>query len=173
VKLELKWRGTASDGTEVEGKLTIPEVSHEITLDQSHGYEVIAGPSSRALLALTATLRQTVHLEFDYRVVSGCGRALRFGPRAPSYSSRNQIRPIPERHDRDPRKRPYSERRSQSFEYTCSLRCPLCESRWEAFRVYIVCDSYGPRTRQRRGGEERAHFYEHSRRQGILYGFCQ
>jgi len=33
VKIELKWSGKASDGTEVSGKLVIPEVSHEITLD--------------------------------------------------------------------------------------------------------------------------------------------
>jgi len=33
VKIELKWSGKASDGTEVNGKLFIPEVSHEVTLD--------------------------------------------------------------------------------------------------------------------------------------------
>jgi len=33
VKIELKWSGKASDGTEVSGKLVIPEVSHEVTLD--------------------------------------------------------------------------------------------------------------------------------------------
>ncbi|KAF8630434.1 hypothetical protein AX17_005411 [Amanita inopinata Kibby_2008] len=32
-KISLKWTGTASDGTQVNGELTIPEVSHEITLD--------------------------------------------------------------------------------------------------------------------------------------------
>ncbi|KAH8099599.1 activator of Hsp90 ATPase [Cristinia sonorae] len=37
-KVELKWNGTASDGTAVEGKLTIPEVSHEITLDGLSDY---------------------------------------------------------------------------------------------------------------------------------------
>ncbi|THH28395.1 hypothetical protein EUX98_g5793 [Antrodiella citrinella] len=37
-KVELKWKGTASDGTAVEGKLTIPEVSHEITLDGLSDY---------------------------------------------------------------------------------------------------------------------------------------
>ncbi|GLB34674.1 putative activator of Hsp90 ATPase, N-terminal [Lyophyllum shimeji] len=37
-KIVLKWEGTASDGTEVNGTLTIPEVSHEITLDGSSNY---------------------------------------------------------------------------------------------------------------------------------------
>lgn len=39
-KIELKWTGTASDGTEVEGTLSIPEVSHEITLDGISKYSV-------------------------------------------------------------------------------------------------------------------------------------
>lgn len=38
--IELKWKGTASDGTEVSGKLKIPEVSHEITLDGLSDYVV-------------------------------------------------------------------------------------------------------------------------------------
>lgn len=33
-KITLKWAGTASDGTEVNGTLTIPEVSHEIVCDR-------------------------------------------------------------------------------------------------------------------------------------------
>ncbi len=36
----LNWSGTASDGTAVEGKLTIPEVSHEITLDGTSDFVV-------------------------------------------------------------------------------------------------------------------------------------
>ena len=39
-KVVLNWTGTASDGTAVEGKLTIPEVSHEITLDGTSDYVV-------------------------------------------------------------------------------------------------------------------------------------
>ncbi|KAF9652899.1 hypothetical protein BDM02DRAFT_3088389 [Thelephora ganbajun] len=38
VKIELKWSGKASDGTDVNGKLVIPEVSHEITLDGTSEY---------------------------------------------------------------------------------------------------------------------------------------
>ncbi|KAG6335480.1 hypothetical protein ID866_3608 [Astraeus odoratus] len=37
-KVQLEWSGTASDGTEVKGKLTVPEVSHEITVDRSSDY---------------------------------------------------------------------------------------------------------------------------------------
>jgi len=33
-KIVLKWKGSASDGTEVKGMLTIPEVSHEIICDK-------------------------------------------------------------------------------------------------------------------------------------------
>lgn len=40
VKIELKWSGKASDGTEVNGKLVIPEVSHEATLDGLSEYTV-------------------------------------------------------------------------------------------------------------------------------------
>ena len=36
----LKWKGTASDGTEVEGKVTIPEVSHENAIDGLTDYTV-------------------------------------------------------------------------------------------------------------------------------------
>lgn len=41
-KIELSWTGTASDGTAVAGKLLIPEVSHEITLDGLSDYQVSA-----------------------------------------------------------------------------------------------------------------------------------
>jgi len=37
-KIDMKWGGTASDGTEVTGRLSIPEVSHEITLDGLSDY---------------------------------------------------------------------------------------------------------------------------------------
>lgn len=38
--MTLEWTGVASDGTEVEGTLSIPEVSHEITLDRLSDYQV-------------------------------------------------------------------------------------------------------------------------------------
>ncbi|KAF9227703.1 hypothetical protein BS17DRAFT_693270 [Gyrodon lividus] len=37
-KISVEWSGTASDGTEVTGQVTIPEVSHEITLDNLSDY---------------------------------------------------------------------------------------------------------------------------------------
>ncbi|KAL6300185.1 activator of Hsp90 ATPase [Sparassis latifolia] len=37
-KVELQWSGIAADGTEVTGNLTIPEVSHEVTLDKLSDY---------------------------------------------------------------------------------------------------------------------------------------
>jgi len=37
-RIEAKWSGTASDGTEVSGTLTIPEVSHENTVDGLSDY---------------------------------------------------------------------------------------------------------------------------------------
>ena len=40
VKVELKWSGKAPDGTEANGNLVIPEVSHEVTLDGISEYVV-------------------------------------------------------------------------------------------------------------------------------------
>ena len=58
-RVVLNWSGTASDGTAVSGKLTIPEVSHEITLDGTSDYVVriylvvfVANPYSRTLRLL-------------------------------------------------------------------------------------------------------------------------
>jgi hypothetical protein len=42
-KVVLAWEGTASDGTEVKGTLTIPEVSHE-QLDGLEDYTVRSPP---------------------------------------------------------------------------------------------------------------------------------
>jgi activator of HSP90 ATPase len=39
-RVELAWTGTASDGTEVKGTVTVPEVSHEVTLDGLSDYVV-------------------------------------------------------------------------------------------------------------------------------------
>jgi len=38
VHIKLSWSGKAKDGSDVDGKLDIPEVSHEITLDKLHDY---------------------------------------------------------------------------------------------------------------------------------------
>jgi len=37
-KIDMKWIGTASDGTEVNGTVTVPEVSHEVTVDGLSDY---------------------------------------------------------------------------------------------------------------------------------------
>lgn len=37
-KIEMQWTGKASDGTEVQGKLVVPEVSHEVTVDNLSDY---------------------------------------------------------------------------------------------------------------------------------------
>ena len=52
-KVDLKWTGKAADGTEVAGKLTIPEVSHEITLDGTSDYVVCIPNTCPSYLVLT------------------------------------------------------------------------------------------------------------------------
>jgi len=55
VKIELKWSGKAPDGTEADGKLVIPEVSHEATLDglSEYTYEwTLSTKSSKSVDAL-------------------------------------------------------------------------------------------------------------------------
>jgi len=37
-KIEMGWKGVASDGTEVNGNVVVPEVSHEITVDRLSDY---------------------------------------------------------------------------------------------------------------------------------------
>ncbi|RDX47007.1 hypothetical protein OH76DRAFT_1406382 [Lentinus brumalis] len=57
-RVVLDWSGTASDGTAVSGKLTIPEVSHENTLDGTSDYvyewslSTARSPAVDALFAL-------------------------------------------------------------------------------------------------------------------------
>ncbi|KAJ3776765.1 activator of Hsp90 ATPase [Lentinula raphanica] len=56
-KVNLEWSGKAKDGSEVTGRLDIPEVSHEITLDKSSDYQFfwsITSGSSAAAEALVA-----------------------------------------------------------------------------------------------------------------------
>jgi len=60
-KVELEWAGTASDGSEVTGKLVVPEVSHEITLDGLSDYVyqwTITSPASPAADALLALAKK-------------------------------------------------------------------------------------------------------------------
>jgi len=43
-KIDIAWEGVASDGTEVKGRVVVPEVSHEITVDRLSDY-VVCGSS--------------------------------------------------------------------------------------------------------------------------------
>jgi len=72
VRIVLNWAGVASDGTEVNGRLTIPEVSHEITLDKTSDYSYewsLSTSSSSAVDAIYALakkhLTQALEAKFD------------------------------------------------------------------------------------------------------------
>jgi len=47
-KIDMAWEGLASDGTEVKGRVVVPEVSHEVTVDRLSDYVVCDGPSIKA-----------------------------------------------------------------------------------------------------------------------------
>ncbi|KAG8935374.1 hypothetical protein FRC03_005264 [Tulasnella sp. 419] len=61
-KIDMKWAGTASDGTAVEGKLSIPEVSHEITVDGDgkyvYDFTLTTSPSNASVIALYDLVRK-------------------------------------------------------------------------------------------------------------------
>ncbi|KII88130.1 hypothetical protein PLICRDRAFT_41255 [Plicaturopsis crispa FD-325 SS-3] len=85
-KIELSWTGTASDGTAVAGKLLIPEVSHEITLDGLSDYQYSwtlttdASPAVNALFAVAKarlpTALETKFAEFPTALIDTHGRDL-------------------------------------------------------------------------------------------------
>lgn len=85
-KVVLNWAGTASDGTAVEGKLTVPEVSHEITLDglSEYAYEwtltTARSPAVDTLFALAKarlpTALETKFAEFPAAIVETHGKDL-------------------------------------------------------------------------------------------------
>ncbi|PCH37688.1 hypothetical protein WOLCODRAFT_22763 [Wolfiporia cocos MD-104 SS10] len=108
-KVELKWAGTASDGTDVEGKLVIPEVSHEVTLDglSDYAYEwTLTTESSPAVDALFQLAKarlpvalETKFAEFPTAIIDTHGKDLtvsaepsRQGSPAPSALS-NSVKP--------------------------------------------------------------------------------
>jgi len=67
-KIELKWSGKAADGTEVNGKLLIPEVSHEITLDQLSDYQynwTLSTASTKSVDALYAIARKRLPIALE------------------------------------------------------------------------------------------------------------
>ncbi|THV03961.1 hypothetical protein K435DRAFT_650146 [Dendrothele bispora CBS 962.96] len=56
-KVSLSWEGKAKDGSEVKGRLDIPEVSHEVTVDKLSEYSynwILSSPSTPAAQALIA-----------------------------------------------------------------------------------------------------------------------
>lgn len=61
IQIRLDWQGATSDGTDVTGKLSIPEVSHEITLDKLSDYvynwtlDSTSSPAVNALFAFIKT----------------------------------------------------------------------------------------------------------------------
>jgi len=61
----LEWKGRAADGTEATGKLTIPEVSHEVTLDGISDYVVRA-----ALLHLQFVINGAKPKKYQWSITS-------------------------------------------------------------------------------------------------------
>lgn len=70
IHIKLSWSGRASDGCDVDGKLDIPEVSHEITLDKLNDYtyswEMATTSSSAAALLEFAKGRLIPALEAKF-----------------------------------------------------------------------------------------------------------
>jgi len=85
-RVELEWTGVASDGTPVSGTLSIPEVSHEITLDGLSEYsyhwtlETASSPAVDALFALAKsrlpTALEVKFAEFPVVLVDTHGKDL-------------------------------------------------------------------------------------------------
>ena len=62
----MQWTGKASDGTEVAGKVVVPEVSHEVTVDHLSDYVASAAHSYNAFRASNGPLWLAVRVVFDY-----------------------------------------------------------------------------------------------------------
>jgi len=109
-KIDLTWSGKASDGTQVEGRLSIPEVSHEITLDGLSDYvyswtiKTNSSPAVDALFALAKsrlpTALETKFAEFPAALVETHGKDLtvstdpsRSGTPAPPVNASNAPAP--------------------------------------------------------------------------------
>lgn len=93
-KVILQWKGRAGDGTEATGKLTIPEVSHEVTLDGLSDYVYqwsLTSPSSPATTALLAlakeklpTALETKFAAFPVDLIDTHGKDMIVGSNEPS-----------------------------------------------------------------------------------------
>ncbi|KAJ7287206.1 activator of Hsp90 ATPase [Mycena rebaudengoi] len=85
-KVVCAWKGTATDGTEVKGTVTIPEVSHEITLDGLSDYvyqwtlTTASSPAAESLFSLAKsrlpTALETKFAEFAVALVDTHGKDL-------------------------------------------------------------------------------------------------
>jgi len=70
IKIELKWSGRASDGTDVSGGLVIPEVSHEVTLDGLSEYVynwTLSTKSSKPVDALYQLARKRLPVALEVK----------------------------------------------------------------------------------------------------------
>ncbi|KAI9466076.1 activator of Hsp90 ATPase [Lactarius psammicola] len=93
-KVILEWKGRAADGTEATGKLTIPEVSHEVTLDGLSDYVYqwsLTSPSSPATTSLFAlakeklpTALETKFAAFPVDLIDTHGKDIIVGSNEPS-----------------------------------------------------------------------------------------
>lgn len=100
-KVELQWAGTASDGSEVKGKLIIPEVSHEITLDGLSDYVVRSQCSSYSLLRSQSIVPMVAHVALA--VFARRRRAARTCEEEPPSRAGEEVRRIPGSHHRHAR----------------------------------------------------------------------
>ncbi|THH11986.1 hypothetical protein EW145_g274 [Phellinidium pouzarii] len=90
--ITLNWEGTASDGTNVSGKLNIPEVSHEITLDRLSDYvynwtlSTASTPTVDRLFSLAketlSTALETKFAEFPAALIETHGKDLQIAASA-------------------------------------------------------------------------------------------
>ncbi|KAF5388977.1 hypothetical protein D9757_005062 [Collybiopsis confluens] len=85
-QISLEWEGTTSDGSQVTGQLSIPEISHEITLDKSSDYQFIwsitsgSGPTADTLVSLakkrTRPILEEIFNRFPAALIETHGRDL-------------------------------------------------------------------------------------------------
>jgi len=96
-KVVLQWKATTADGTEANGKLTIPEVSHEITLDGLSDYVYHwslasqSSPETAALFDLAKsklpTALETKFAAFPVDLIDTHGKDIIVGSNEPSRTS--------------------------------------------------------------------------------------
>ena len=105
-KISLKWTGTTLDGTEVNGSLTIPEVSHEITLDKLSDYIVCTSPSLFHDVAFHSGLfftLMTVQLDAIDCFNAGSKCCVRTGQVSLTGGTRDEVHGISKSINRNPR----------------------------------------------------------------------